>query len=124
MSIRTKINGIMKRCGSLLSQHYFNIDYTASEELNPYRVVRKQLYNIIELQEVVDLDYRLDILITQAMKDNLNKTKLKKITKMDVIEQSPDLHEKALEVAEKLLRRYENQVFAIHVDIDDIDDVF
>lgn len=121
MTSRSKINGILKRCGQLLDQHYHYIGYTPpDEEMSSYRVARKQLYCLIELQEVVDLEYRLEKLHTQLREAGANKSKLTKTTRMDVIAASPDLSEAALVIAEALLKRYELQVFAVSINLDEI----
>lgn len=118
MSTRTRINGILNRCGLLLQQHYFNTDYEPNEEMNAYRVARKQFYNTLEITEAVDLDYRLNILTAEQLSDRTNKSKLKKFTRMHVIEEDPELSEAALIITTKIMRRYEVQAFVIHIDLD------
>lgn len=119
--MKTRLNAILKRCGMLLQQHYFNIDYTPTEEMSAFRVAYKQFYCLLELQEVVDLDYRLDQLIISQRQDGSNKSKLKKLSRMHIIEQSPELHQPALEIATKLMRRYENDTYSIHIDLDTLE---
>lgn len=122
MAIRNQINGIMKYSGTILARYFDEQVFEANEELNPYRIVRKQLYALLELQEVVDLDFRLDNLVKAQKLIGTNKSKLNKLTRMDVIEQHPELHEPALRIAEQLKRRYEAQCFAINIDLSDISD--
>ena len=115
--IKNRIRGLLKQAGTLLQQHYNNIGYTPTEELNAWRTVYNQFYCLLQLEEVVDLNYRLDEWHKQLRKDGMNKSKLEKVTKLDVIQADLELHEPALRIATILLERYRLQAFRVDVDL-------
>jgi hypothetical protein len=121
--MKTRLNGILKRCAILLQQHYYNIDYTPNEEMSAFRIIYKQFYNLLELELSIDLDYRLEQIHIQLRADGINKSKLQKVTRMNIIEQDEELHESALELSTQLLRRYEKQVFAININLSEVENM-
>lgn len=125
MDNRKRITGMQKKLGMILSEHFFEqgYKYTSGDEYSPFRIASKQFYNLLELQTCCDLKFRLEKAQKAIRKSEplTTRTKLMKLNYIDVIMADEELTDTAIEILEKLIRRYEAGQFQININLDEED---